>query len=318
MRVRICAVASARRRSRCRSRVTSSARMSSAATSGRAVRSSPTTSQTRWLPSDRRSRRSTPSRGPRVPSATSASRRAAAWRVVGVHDRQEATWQGRAGGQAEQPLAGEEGAVHAVGGAQHERLGRVPHDRLVAGLRLAQQLLGAPQLGDVADEAGELAAPVVHHRHGDQLDDQGRAVAADGGQLEPLVEHRALARRDVPQDAVAVRPCVRGRDEQLAEVAADGLLARPAEQHLGRRVELHDAAPLVDGDDGVQGGPDDGGATVGGRVLPLGRVGHGHPGRQRADGRVVAHAPTVDTACRGGMSVAERSSERLGQEADVP
>ena len=69
---------------------------------------------------------------------------------------------------------------------------------------------------------------------------------------------------------------VRGRDEQLAQLAADGLLAGPAEQHLGRRVELHDAAPLVDGDDGVQGGPDDGSATVGGRVLPRGRVGHGH------------------------------------------
>ena len=67
------------------------------------------------LPSERRSRRSMPSRGPRVPSATSAQQARRGRRVVGVHDRQEAARQGRARGQPEQPLAGEERAVHAVG-----------------------------------------------------------------------------------------------------------------------------------------------------------------------------------------------------------
>ena len=140
------------------------------------------------------------------------------------------------------------------------------HDGRVAGLRAPQLLLGAPQLGDVADEAGELPAPLVDHRHRDQLDDQGGAVAADGGQLEALVEHRALARRRRTSGCRPVRVGVLGGDEQLAQRAAEGLLAGPAEQQLGRRVELDDPARSSMVTMRVQGGRDDGSAAVGGRV----------------------------------------------------
>ncbi len=232
-------------------------------------------------------------------------------RVVGVDDRQEAARQGRAGGQPEQPLAREERAVGVVRGADDHGLGGVPHDRLVARLRAAQQLLGAPQLGDVADEARELAPSLVAHRHRDELDDQGRAVAADRRQLEPLVEDRPLAGGGEPRDAGPVGRCVLRGDEQLAELAPHRLLAGPPEQQLGGGVELDDPPGLVDRDDGVEGGRDDGSATVRGRVLVRCRLGHGPSGRQRADGRVVAHAPTVDTVRGAGRSVRQRWPERF-------
>ena len=51
----------------------------------------------------------------------------------------------------------------------------------------------------------------------------------------------------------------RRRDDQLRHLLADDLVGPVPEDPLGGGVELEHAAPVVDGDDAVEGGVEDGG-----------------------------------------------------------
>ena len=109
------------------------------------------------------------------------------------------------------------------------------------------------------------------------------AVGAQGLDLHQAVEHRMLAGLEIALEAGLVRGAIDRRHDQLGQRLADRVGARVAEDAGGGVVELDDAAALVDGDDGIERGVEDGahaglaGAQVDLDVLAVGDV------AQRAD-----------------------------------
>ena len=157
------------------------------------------------------------------------------------------------GGGTEEPgdLLGRDGedALRVVLARDDDR--DAPERRLLRG-EVAQLLLVAAALRDVADVAGE-------HRRAAELGprdpDLGRELAAVGahrGQLERVVDHPPPARAQVAVEPVAVRLAQRRRDDQLGEVPADHVLRLVAEHLLGRAVDLDDVAGGVHRDDRVE------------------------------------------------------------------
>ena len=76
-------------------------------------------------------------------------------------------------------------------------------------------------------------------------------------QLEPAIHDRRLAGLEEALHPLEVRLAKRRRDDRLGEVAADRLLARPAERLLGLRVPGDDDAVGVHADEGVVRGVED-------------------------------------------------------------
>src|SRR5690606_17243530 len=120
-----------------------------------------------------------------------------------------------------------------------------------------KRLLRALALGDVADERAEVQ-PLAYLDGADRdLDLELVAVAAQRVELGAAVQQRRLARFDEAAESGAVRVAVAFGHDEVGDLTAERLLARPAEHLLGGRVPVDDAAALVDGDDGVEGGVDD-------------------------------------------------------------
>ena len=152
------------------------------------------------------------------------------------------------GDEPEQPLG-----LHLGG---HRR--RHPAQR---GLLLGQSLhgqLGAPALGHVAHVAAEeRRSGQVRARDG-QLDGEGAAVGAHGGELDRVADDPPGAGVHVALQAAAmVLAQGTGRDHDLRELAADHLLGAVAEGRLGGRVDLDDVPAAVHRDDAVEGGVED-------------------------------------------------------------
>ncbi len=147
-------------------------------------------------------------------------------------------------------------------------------ERAVLRLGLAEPLLGALPLGDVAKVRGEDGCA----RNGDarqrELRRELAAVGAPCRDLDGRFEQRPTARLErAGESARALR--LRLAD-QLEEVAADGVALRQAEGLLGRGVELGDLSFVVDRDHRVERGGEDGrlaGLALGDR--PLGRFAGG-------------------------------------------
>src|SRR5439155_772924 len=116
---------------------------------------------------------------------------------------------------------------------------------------LAQLLLDALAVSDVADGGGDDDALSAVDRRQRDLGRELGAVAATSGELHPST-HRARARvGDVPVTALGVQAADGLGDEQL-DGLADQLVAGVAEQPLGLGVDEHDLATGVDPDDRVR------------------------------------------------------------------
>ncbi len=139
----------------------------------------------------------------------------------------------------------------------------------VAGLLL----FGLLPPADVADEERQhRGALLVAQGHG-HFGVEGLAVAADGRHLDPPAQQRALARVQVAVDAVLLAAAGAGRKEHVGGLGAQHPLARMAEGLLRRPVELGDDPLVVDGDDRIERGFEDGafaGLGLGQRFLEPG------------------------------------------------
>lgn len=121
-----------------------------------------------------------------------------------------------------------------------------------------QLLLGAALLADVAQEDGELGRTFVLDGDDGNLDQKLLAGGPQGGYLTPLPQHAAFACGQIVGHA---RPMLRAQgdgDEQLTQILAQhGGLAVP-ERSLGCWVEVNDATTVVDGDNAIEGGFENG------------------------------------------------------------
>ena len=136
--------------------------------------------------------------------------------------------------------------------------------------RRHQVLLGALPFGDVPEVAGEGGLggrPGTGHR------DLGRELTAVGAHrrhLEPPVQDAPLPGGQVPGETLPVGLPQRRRHDHLAQFPPDHLGGPIAEDLLERAVHVRDPGELVDADDGVERGFQDG---------PLARLARGEFGR---------------------------------------
>ena len=122
----------------------------------------------------------------------------------------------------------------------------------------AHPLLGLPEfglgplaLGNVPDDAGEVAFIPQAELADRQIHREGRAVLAPPDHFPPDADDLRLAGLEVAGE-VAVVLAVVGFGHQQLDVLADDLRGRKAEDALRRRVEGRDRATAVDGDDPVE------------------------------------------------------------------
>ena len=125
-------------------------------------------------------------------------------------------------------------------------------------LGLAQGGLRRLPLADVAHEGVEAPlAPLVKGGDG-ELDGHLGAVAAQALDLEPPRHHRHLIAREEARQPPEVGISVVAGDDRLMDGPPDDLIPAPAEEPLRLRVPLADQAVLVDRDEGLLGGLEDG------------------------------------------------------------
>ncbi len=92
----------------------------------------------------------------------------------------------------------------------------------------------------------------------DRLDREFLAVAAQGAQLDDLVQDRPFAGGQEMFHTALVRLAVTRRDDDVRHFFSERFRARPAEHLLGPRIPVNDAARGVNHDDGADGGVEDG------------------------------------------------------------
>ncbi len=115
------------------------------------------------------------------------------------------------------------------------------------GLQLLQAGLGLVPLGEVADEAGEVALAARAHLADRQFHREGRAVLALPDHDSADADDPALTRHEVAGHVGVVLAAVRFRHQQ-ADVPADHLVRAVAELAHGGRAERFDLRLLVDDD----------------------------------------------------------------------
>ncbi len=203
-----------------------------------------------------------------------------------------------------------------VGVAQHQRIGRGVEDRAVLRLAVAQRLLGAPAVGDVAQVAHEDAA--LGHggdADGDLHREFGAVRAQPRGFHQPAHQPAGTMRLEVVDAALMGLAQALG-DDHIGHPPAEHILAAMAEHPLGRRVEFDDVAPAVHHDDAVERGLD-GGAKARFAALqfalappPLADVAH-HGQRVRLSALHERHHPQV------GVEAAAVGPQHGGLHVDV-
>ena len=166
--------------------------------------------------------------------------------------------------QLERRVVGEQ--QPAVGRLGGDGVGDAAEDRLQLVARLGgvqagdlALLLGLAALGDVADRAGEHRRLGARDRVDRELDRELAAVGAHADQLDAPAENGGLAGGDEALEGLAMALAQGRRDHRFGELAPDRRLGGSAEHLLGRAVELDDVSGVVDRDDRVQGGAQDGG-----------------------------------------------------------
>ncbi len=125
--------------------------------------------------------------------------------------------------------------------------------RVVIG-HVGQLFLPAPALGDVAHEPIEHEIVVLGAlgQRERQLDGELAAVGAHRHELGPAPEQPPLPGRQPVGEGTAMLLAAGRRDDQLGQLAADGVGGPIAERALGGRVELQHPAGAVDRDHAVQ------------------------------------------------------------------
>lgn len=146
-------------------------------------------------------------------------------------------------------------------------------DALLGNLGDAEDLgLEASSLGDVPEDAGEEATAADVKLADGEVDGEDGAVLAAAEDLAADADDAALAGLAVAGE-VAVMAGAVGLGHEGADVASEELSWGPSEHPLGSRVDGVDEAAVVDGDDALDGGVEDG-AEAGVAVLE-GREGNG-------------------------------------------
>jgi hypothetical protein len=139
---------------------------------------------------------------------------------------------------------------------------RAAHRVLEALLAFAQCLLGLLALADIADEGAEDVVISHLHRRDRQLHRKHMPVAMQGGNLNPLVQHRSLAGRQIVPEAAGVGGSILGWNDQVSEASSDRFGGCPAECRLGTRVPVGDEALGIDGHDCIERSGDDAAVTL--------------------------------------------------------
>ncbi|MGY3456840.1 hypothetical protein ACVWW5_002290 [Bradyrhizobium sp. LM3.4] len=125
-------------------------------------------------------------------------------------------------------------------------------------LGLDQLLLGGTLLGDVLDEiVDEGASPELERRAG-RLDQDLVAVPVQQGRFEPDADRRIRQFRQEPHHALPEAVAQRLGDEEVDDVRAERLLARPTGQGLGLNAPLQDDTVRIGLNEGIERGLDDG------------------------------------------------------------
>ena len=104
---------------------------------------------------------------------------------------------------------------------------------------------------DVVDQGVEADHSAALRRPDRELNGELVAVAMDGLQLHAPREDASVARRGVPAQALAVGRTLALRDDELRQLDADRLSARPSEGPLRLVVPVLDDPVAVDGNEGI-------------------------------------------------------------------
>ena len=126
-----------------------------------------------------------------------------------------------------------------------------------AGFAVAQRLLGLLSFTDVAQKRAKDGGAAKPHRGDRELHRKLCSVPVQRSQLDPPIEHRALASRPESLQAAFVCLTVGGGNDRFGERSTEDFLLSPAKQGLRLWVPTRDLAPGVDRDDGIQGGGDE-------------------------------------------------------------
>ncbi|OEZ52482.1 hypothetical protein DUGA6_61160 [Duganella sp. HH105] len=163
---------------------------------------------------------------------------------------------GRVAGQALDAVADEHRRRVEAHAAAEGYAGDVADQRAELLLAVAQRLHDGAPFADVGDEQHEqvaLGQPRMAQRAPDR---HAAAVLAQRDHLAALAGDGRVFGAQVVEQAVLLGAL--GVVHQHADIAADDLVAAPAEDAFGRGVEFMDHAGAVDGDDAVDGGGEQG------------------------------------------------------------
>ena len=134
---------------------------------------------------------------------------------------------------------------------------RVCQELVLEGVRPEQCRLGLLAGSDVANDAGKTWAIAAAHFADRQLHRERRAVPPQAFEFAADADDPRLAGPQVASDVLVVMLAVRRRREQ-GDVAADQFGGGIAEQTLDGRIGAFDDAMVIDGDDAVDGGVQNG------------------------------------------------------------
>lgn len=139
-----------------------------------------------------------------------------------------------------------------------------PDERMIVGrgeprLAFAKRGLSGLAAGNVAQEAKEQTLAGEVGGSDRQLDREFVARGTEADNLDAPIEQRPLARGHIMSKASVVRFAVARRNDELAKLSADRLVARPAEGGFGDCVPSGDHPVLCHHDHGVESGVEDGG-----------------------------------------------------------
>ncbi len=125
-------------------------------------------------------------------------------------------------------------------------------------LGLDELLLGGALLGDVLDEIVDDGAPAELESRARRLDQDLVAVPVQQRRFEPDADWRIRQLRQKPHHALSEAVAERLGDEEVDDVGAERLLARPSGQGLGLDTPFQDDAVRIGLNEGVERGLDDG------------------------------------------------------------
>ena len=124
-------------------------------------------------------------------------------------------------------------------------------------LRLAELLLHLDACREVADETGEDGRPAELHLPDREFHGEDRAILALRFHLTPDADDPLLARPPISRE-IAIMVLAMGRGHEHLDIAPDHLAGGIAEQLFRRRAEGLDDSTLIDRDDRVGRGFQDG------------------------------------------------------------